>query len=116
MLNALSAQVFDLDGHIMIDIVSVPDRDVKRRVNRALTLDGGVSVTDGGYADGDLTFELEWKTDAEVDTLVRRLLQLYSRITLSTRDGVFDTAVETYRIGSSGTSTLRCLAIRRLSA
>lgn len=114
MLNTLSAAVADPSGHVEILTQRHPDRDMARRVNRTLTLDGGVAVSDGGYSDGDLFFELEWPSDLATDAQVQRMLQLYSRATLSTRSGVFEVALETYRLGA-GTSRLRCLALSRLS-
>lgn len=115
MLNTLSAPVFDLSGYVEIHTDDHPDRDTTRRVNRVLTLDGGVAINDGGYSDGDLTFELEWKSEVEVNAAVLRMLQIYPRAVLSTRSGVFEVVLETYRL-NAGTSRLVCLPVTRLSA
>jgi autotransporter adhesin len=115
MLNTLSATTFDLSGHVEIHTDAFPDRDTKRRVNRVLTLDGGVAVNDGGYSDGDLTFELEWDSAEDTNAAILRMLQLYTRAVLSTRAGVFEVAIETYRL-NAGKSRLVCLPIARLSA
>lgn len=114
MLNTLSAPVFDLSGYVEIHTDDHPDRDTTRRVNRVLTLDGGVAINDGGYSDGDLTFELEWKSEVEVNAAVLRMLQIYPRAVLSTRSGVFEVVLETYRL-NAGTSRLVCLPVARLS-
>lgn len=115
MLNTLSAPTFDLSGHVEIHTDAHPDRDTKRRVQRVLTLDGGVAINDGGYSDGDLTFELEWKSDITLNSAILRMLQIYPRAVLSTREGVFEVVLETYRL-NTGTSRLVCLPVSRLSA
>jgi hypothetical protein len=114
MLNTLSATVFDPIGYVEINTDEFPDRDTTRRVNRVITLDGGVAINDGGYSDGDLTFELEWKSDTAVNSAILRMLQLYPRAVLSTRSGVFEVVLETYRL-NAGTSRLVCLPVSRLS-
>jgi hypothetical protein len=114
MLNTLSTRVYDLSGYVEIHTATFPDRDTTRRVNRVLTLDGGVAINDGGYSDGDLTFELEWPSDVSVNASVLRMLQMYPRAVLSTRSGVFEVVLETYRL-NAGLSRLVCLPITRLS-
>lgn len=115
MLNTISSLVFDPAGYVEVFTDKTPDRDIKRRVNRVITLDGGVAINDGGYSDGDLTFELEWKSETALDSAVLRMLQLYPRAVLSTRAGVFEVVLETYRL-NTGTSRLVCLPVSRLSA
>jgi len=114
MLNTLSALTFDLSGYVEIHTDTFPDRDTTRRINRVVTLDGGVAINDGGYSDGDLTFELEWNSDVAVNSAVLRMLQIYPRAVLSTREGVFEVVLETYRL-NAGTSRLVCLPVARLS-
>lgn len=114
-LHTISAPVFDLAGYAEIYSNEIPDRDIRRRINRVLTLDGGVAVNDGGYSDGDLTFEFEWTPDTVLDALINRMVQLYPRVVLSTRAGVFEVILESYRLGST-TSRLVCLPISKLSS
>jgi hypothetical protein len=114
VLNVLSTPTYDSDGYVELSPIAVPDRDVTRRANRVLTLDGGVAVNDGGYSDGDLVFELEWTPDVTIDTQVKRMVRLYPRAVLSTRDGVFEVVLESYRLNAESTF-LRCLPVRRLS-
>ncbi|UOF79458.1 hypothetical protein [Caudoviricetes sp.] len=116
MLNVLAAPEFDLDGYIELMLTSHPDQDETRRVNRALTLDGGVAISDGGYTPKDLTFLLEWGSSTQIDAAVRRLMRLHTQVLLSTRAGVFLVTLETFRLGSGGKSTVNCLVIDQLSA
>jgi len=115
MLNTLSAPTYDLSGYVEIHTTAFPDRDTTRRVQRVLTLDGGVAINDGGYSDGDLTFELEWPSDVALNASVLRMLKTYPRAVLSTRLGVFEVVLETYRL-NAGTSRLVCLPTALLSA
>lgn len=118
MFNTLSAQIFDPLGHVQIPVTVESFRlaEVRRRVNRVATLDGGVATNDGGFSDGDRVFRLSWQnTDQTIDVAVSRLLQLYERATLSTAAGVFDVALETYTPGAA-TSSINLLAISKLSA
>lgn len=116
MLNVISANEFDPDGYIEVPLRANPETDQTRRVNRVLTLDGGVATTDGGYAAGDQSFLLEWDSTTTIDAAVVRMMKLYSRAVLSTRSGVFEVILDTYRLGTNGRSTVNCLAISQLSA
>lgn len=116
MLYTLSSITADLSGHV--EIKSTPettDGELRRRVNRIATLDGGAVVDDGGYSEADRTIELAWQPTAALDAAVQRLLSVYSRIAVATRSGVFLAAPETYTPGASE-STLRLLVIEKLSA
>ena len=116
MFNTLSAKTFDPIGHIQINITPETNQgEVRRRVNRVATLDGGVVVNDAGFSDGDRTIELAWSpTNGVVDAAVDRMVQLYDRAVLATRVGVFDVALDTYIPGSKE-STLRLLVVSKLS-
>ena len=66
-------------------------QDIERRVSRVKTLDGGVFVSDLGFTDGDRTLLLAVPMNSIADyDFFKRLLSLYPRVTVSTRDGVFD--------------------------
>ena len=116
MLNVLAALEFDLDGYVEIQASASPDRDQTRRVNRVLTLDGGVASNDGGWSVGDLTFEIEWKSNRSTDAAVERLLRLYSRVCLMNRSGAFEVILEKCRLDNNGVSTVSCLPVSQLSA
>jgi len=90
-LIGLAARTFDPEGTLQ-----VPWRDgtqtesLTRRVNRVRTLDGGVSISDRGYAPGDRTVvvSLVGQPLAMVER-ARRLLRLHGNVTVSMRDGFF---------------------------
>lgn len=115
MLITLATTVFDLDGYI--DIVApedTTDGETRRRVNRTGTLDGGVSVVDGGYVDGDRTLEYTWKTESRAhNDAIDRLVRLYTRINASTPDGVYLVAPDTFKPGADE-SYLKLLVIEKI--
>ena len=107
---AISSLTFDPDGHLVLR--ELPDselNDATRRVNRARTLDGGVAINDNGYSHGDRTFRVRWIGDAAP---AHRLLRLYGRLRVVTREGVFQAVPES--IGRRGkTHELSLLVVER---
>jgi len=117
MLACLSTLTFDLDGFVELEVSDrMTSGDTRRRVNRIATLDGGVAVNDFGFTDADRTIDVVWqpKTVA-LERAVDRLVQLYDRIRVATRSGVFLAAPEAYTPGAAE-SRLRLLVISKLSA
>jgi hypothetical protein len=117
MLACLSSLTFDLDGFIEIKASDrMTSGDTRRRVNRIATLDGGVAVNDFGFTDADRTINMVWQpTSRAIEDAVDRMVQLYDRVHVSTRAGVFLAAPETYTPGAAE-SRLRLLVIEKLSA
>ncbi len=116
MLNVLSAPTYDLSGYVEIDVL--PEASfvgAERRVNRVRTLDGGVVINDGGFAEGDREIVLRWQptTQSQAEA-VERLLRLYSLLNVSTRRGVFSAAPERFTPGPAE-NTLRLLVKTKLS-
>jgi len=115
MHASLTTTTFDPLGHVEVDLLpesKSPER--LRRMNRIATLDGGAVTNDSGYSDADLTIDLRWAPTQATDEAVERLLRLYARINVATRDGVFRAGVESFRPGTTE-SILRLLVIERLS-
>ena len=105
----LSSLTFDPSGHIRLDELPQTDLgDVRRRVSRQKTLDGGVTINDSGYAVGDRTITVRWRIQSEAQfRAVQRLVQTYPRLTACTRDGVFTVAPDAVRkTGREGDLTL----------
>jgi hypothetical protein len=102
MIAQLSSLTFDLDGTVAIEILNDSDLGSStRRVTRVATLDGGVAVNDFGYSAADRTIVLRWVPQSEEQiNLVERLTRLYSRISLSSKDGFF--IVVPQRTGKNG--------------
>jgi hypothetical protein len=91
VIVGLSSPTFDLNGNVSINALGSSDVDtIDRRVNRVKTLDGGVVVNDGGFSHGDRTVRIAWKvTNAAQFSALQYLVQTYSQLRLSLRDGVY---------------------------
>lgn len=95
----LSAPLYDPLGHVAIQALQSSNlNDIERRVNRVKTLDGGVSISDGGHSAGDRTFRVRWKVRNESELRkVQRLVRLYPLLTVTSTEGVFIAAPEVVR-------------------
>lgn len=113
----ISAIVFDPEGWIPLELsADAQDRDITRRVARVATLDGGAAVNDFGFSDADRTMVLAWETlDAERESAISRMVQVYSRLHVSAQDGFFVAVPDSYRVSASG-SRLSLLVLEKVSA
>ena len=112
----LSSPTFDPLGSVTLQELPSSELDsVSRRVNRVKTLDGGVVVNDGGYAVGDRTFRIAWRLQsADQFESVRRLVRLYPRVNIATREGVFLASIQDLS-RSAREASLTLLVIQKLS-
>lgn len=118
MLNVVSTLEFDLGGYLEIEVTpQTTAGEVRRRMNRVATLDGGAVVNDGGYSEADRVIELAWLTPAyqTLGAEVERLVRLYTRLRVATAAGVFLAAPESYTPGAAE-SKLRLLVLSKESA
>lgn len=96
MLVFISSIDFDLNGSATIDAYPSSDLGIfGRRFNKIKTLDGGVVVNDGGFANGDMEFNFIFSKTSQIDSSLKYIVSTYSQVRVSTRDGVF-IAVPTY--------------------
>jgi hypothetical protein len=112
----LSAPLYDPDGAIGLqEMASSELYNLTRRVNRTKTLDGGVAVSDGGHSAGDRNLVVRWRVRGEAQyRAVQRLARLYPRLTVATREGVFEVAPESVQL-RSGEGELRLLVLTKWS-
>lgn len=98
MLVHISAKTFDLSG--ALSITPLPRSRTPpsgRRVTRVATLDGGVAINDRGFAHGDRTLTLLYKpVSAAHDAIAQRIVELHTRVTLTTSEGCFEAAPDTF--------------------
>lgn len=112
----LSTVDYDPAGYVEIDATAdTNDGETRRRVTRHPTLDGGAAFNDFGFAEPDRTILVKWAPSPLVDDAVVRLLQLYSRVIVSTGRAVYLAAPASYRPGTDQ-STLQLLVAAKLSA
>ena len=112
----LSSPTFDLNGTARLTPAPASDfGEVRRRVNRVQTLDGGVAVNDGGACDGDRTLSLQWRPGAlGYEQGIEHLVATYPRLYAATRDGFYAVVPESYRRATSE-SKLVLLVVERLA-
>jgi hypothetical protein len=117
MQYVLAAVEFDPLSPVIIDALPSTERgDTSRRVNRVATLDGGAVFNDFGFTDADRTIRLVFSPlSAAHEQSVTRLVQTFSRITVSGPDGLFLAAPQSYT-PSDTTGALTLLVERKLNA
>lgn len=117
MLNAVAAYEYDPAGHVLLSAMEDKSfQDLSRRVQRSKTLDGGAVVADGGFSNSDRVITIKWlNTDENTHEAIARLFQLYTRLVVSVRDGVFLTSPDQYNPGPD-TCTLQLLALEKLTS
>lgn len=108
----------EFDPLLPIELEALPSSERgewSRRVNRVATLDGGAVFNDFGFTHADRTMRIVWQPTSQAqEAAVARLVQTYSRITVSTPDGLFLAAPQILS-PSDSTLTLTLLVERKLS-
>lgn len=95
MIISLCSRVFDPLGDMAFRID--PDSELEnttRRVNRVKTLDGGVSINDTGFSDGDREFKIKARLTISEFEQLKRMYQLYPLLSISTKQGVFEGVID----------------------
>lgn len=87
----LSTREYHPSGALLISELNngTKTRDFTRRVSKVKTLDGGVSVTDFGYAVGDRTMTVAFRTDQALFDLLVLLGQLTGSFVMTNADGAY---------------------------
>lgn len=109
----ISTRVYDLNGAMVfgddeIDAkYQLTNTDVKRRMSRTATLDGGVSVYDTGYAvgDRDITVRVPAASREKVDFMVY-LAKTYNEVIVTTPESAFVGVPGRAYVDSEGAATL----------
>lgn len=116
MRVTLSTPTFDPAGVVPLDVL--PGQrfgEVRRRMNRIATLDGGAVFNDFGFSDADRTIVLQWPTRKRAtEAAVERLVQLYAQVHLATPEGFYLAALEAYT-PDAGQSSLTLLVVSKLA-
>lgn len=87
----LSTKEYHPSGALLLAEISnsTKTRDFTRRISKVKTLDGGVAVTDFGYAVGDRTMTVAVRTDQALFELLVMLGQLTGSFVLTNEDGAY---------------------------
>lgn len=90
----ISAIDFDPLGYVEIDETTTSDPgELRRRITRVATLDGGVALNNFGMTDADRTATVRFPRTHESFTAATRLFRLYAFAIMSARDGVYRVAL-----------------------
>jgi hypothetical protein len=92
---SISPPTFDIVGPLLIQEDATSNMvSESRRVSRTATLDGGVAISDMGYAHGDRTFQIKIKNATrELIEKASYLHRNYPYLILANYEGVFLGAV-----------------------
>ena len=115
--NTVSSEIYDPSG--FVELPAIETRNpllTRRRINRVATMDGSAVLNDGGFSDSDRQIEIEWQaTDKVTADAVERIAQLYTRVRISVRSGVYLAALDSFDHGEVY-SRLRLLVLSKLSS
>lgn len=114
-LIGLASTTYLENGAVMLLMSDDPgQRSGARRISRTKTLDGGVSISDSGFSDGDRTLMLRMQT---TETLWARLWTLFCNapaLTLTCDEGCFLAAARNLT-EKKGTITMEIYFNRKLA-
>ena len=114
---SISTPFFDLLGSMHVRRLDSNTQlvDGIRRVTRTATLDGSAVVYDGGFSHADriLTVGIRAFREAQLNQ-AKRLFQSYQQLTVSSIEGIFLCAAESYTVKET-TLTLRFLILQDLT-
>lgn len=95
---SITTPTYDLNGSLLLPVVDNPGAEsAGRRVSRTATLDGGASVTDGGFSDADRTIRVSVPSPSleQLET-ARYLVKNYDTVQVSTRHGYYEAVPHRY--------------------
>ncbi len=105
MFIGLSTTTYDLQGDLILD-ADLENSDIvnlSRRVSKQALLDGGVSVNDFGFSEGDRKVVLAFRDlDEETSVNMERIFKLYSKLALSARGQVLLVNQSDFTIDNNG--------------
>jgi len=91
----LSKRTQDAAGAIIIDETNQSKiYDVRARISRAETLDGGVVIDHLGVVDGDRTILIKCVVSAADEDIIRSLCENETLINITISDGAYTGAIE----------------------
>jgi L-rhamnose isomerase len=116
MIVSITSDEFDLDGAILLDVLPESNfGEVRRRVNRIRTIDGGIAVNDFGAWEGDRSITLRWvPTDIDKEIAVAKLTRIHNKIKISVDGQIYLAIPEAYQ-KSATESRLFVLVIDKLN-
>lgn len=91
----LASQLYNTDGDFILAVLpETQTREGLRRVTRRKTLDGGVVITDGGFAHGDRDLSIRIMSSEALWAKLWTFFQAVLTVTISTDDGCYVASLE----------------------
>lgn|SRR5574343_198663 len=91
----LASQLMNESGDFVLSVLpNTQLRENTRRVQRRKTLDGGVVITDGGFAHGDRTLQVQIASTEALWAALWAFFQTALMVTVATEDGCYLAALE----------------------
>jgi hypothetical protein len=91
----LASQLYSVDGDFVLAVKpETQTRDATRRIARRKTLDGGVVITDSGFAHGDRDLSIRIVSSEALWTQLWAFFQSVLAVTVSTDDGCYVASLE----------------------
>lgn len=112
----ISTIIVNINGSIIIEPNGNSSlKSSTRRVSRTKTLDGGVCITDGGYAYGDRTLDIHTNVTKEMYNKIDSIFKNHALVYVSTNEGFFSAAIQSLNY-DSGEAILSVLVKERLDS
>ena len=87
---SISMTTADILGNVVIDSIAFSSVDnIKTRMSRSATLDGGSVIVNSGVSHGDRTFDISEKVTRWVAEKVKYIQENSVSVLCSTREGIF---------------------------
>lgn len=94
-IGIAAAAYMDNGACVVAPLDDAAIRSGSRRVSRTKTLDGGVVVSDSGYADGDRTLVVRLNSTAALWDTLWRIFRYASGVIVSTHEGCYSANIRT---------------------
>jgi len=93
---SICPRVQDTSFIVLAELAASEIKKYARRVSRTATLDGDSVITDSGYTDSDRVIEIRANVTAAQEATIQYLLETYSLLSVSTPDGCYTCAPNTW--------------------
>jgi len=95
---SISTTTSNVNGSVIINEFSGSDiYNSTKRGYRAKTLDGGVSLVNSGFADGDMTLRIRARLTKEKEEILKDIHEDETLVVISTKEGCYDGAIQSLK-------------------
>ena len=109
----LSSPTYDINGHIAIDAHPENIYSAGRRGSVTQTLDGGVSMYDGGFSDSGTAIAASFSPTKEQVIQLAYMIASYPQLIVCIESGVYACVVSC--VTNNSRARLHCIIIQKLN-